>query len=119
METMEDCFRDICNIGVGYKRVKVYCRAAFNTQEASTITEVKTTKEPGPCYKCGGPNFQNNCTSHKSNNSNKFQNMTLTEQNYKESKYTQMFHGNRNNSNMFPTGVLSVQATQPSKLWKA
>ena len=54
---MEDCFRDIYNIDAGYERTIGYCRAAFNTLEASTITEVKTTKEPGLCYTCGGPHF--------------------------------------------------------------
>ena len=72
--TMEECFRDICNIGAGYERVKGYCRADFNTPEASTITEVKTLREPGMLYKWRGPHFQNNCMNHKSNNNNKFQN---------------------------------------------
>ena len=58
-KTMEDCFEDICNIGAGYERAKGYCRADFNTPEASMITEVIATKEPGLCYKCRGPYFQN------------------------------------------------------------
>ena len=33
--------------------------------------------ELGLCYKCGRPHFQNNCTNHESNNSNKFQNKKL------------------------------------------
>ena len=51
-KTMGDFFRDIYNIGAGYKKAKGYCRAHFNTPEASTTTEVKTTKEPRPCYRC-------------------------------------------------------------------
>ena len=93
------------NISAGYKRTKGYCRADFNTPEASVITEVKTNKETGLCYRCGRPHFQNNCTNHKSNSSNKFQNKKTTWQNYKGSNYTQKFHDNRNNSNMFPTGT--------------
>ena len=56
-KTMEDCFRDIHNIGVGYKRPNNSCRAAFNTPEASMVTEVETLKEPDLCYKCAGPQF--------------------------------------------------------------
>ena len=82
-ETMEDCFSDICNIGVGYKRAKGYCRAYSNTPEASMITEVKTKKEPDLCYRCGRPHFQNNCKNHKSNTNNQFQNTSSRHQNYK------------------------------------
>ena len=47
--SVEDCFRDICAFGAGYKRAKGYGRAEFDAQEASTINEVKSKKDPGPC----------------------------------------------------------------------
>ena len=97
---MEDCSRDICNIDAEYERAKGYYRAKLNTQEASMITEVKTTKQPGPCYKFRGPHSQNNCTNHK-NDKNNFQNKTTMWQNYKGSNYIQKSYGNSNNSNMF------------------
>ena len=81
---MEYCFRDIHNNGAGFERAKGYCRAKFNTPEASMITEVKTLKEPGLSYKCRGPHFKNSCTNFKGKNSNKFQSKTSTQQNYKE-----------------------------------
>ena len=56
---MEDCFKDIDNTGADYERAKCYCRADFSAPEASTITEVKTMKEPGQYYRCGRPDFQN------------------------------------------------------------
>ena len=46
-KTIEDCFRDFHFIGAGCKGAKGYCRTDINTPEASTITEVKSTKEPG------------------------------------------------------------------------
>ena len=46
---MEDCFRDICNVGARYERAKGYCRAKLNTTETSVITVVKTMKESGLC----------------------------------------------------------------------
>ena len=55
---MEDCFRDMYNIGAGYERAKGCCKAKFNNQETSMITEVKTMKEPGPCYKCVDPTLK-------------------------------------------------------------
>ena len=41
----EECFRNIHNICAGYERAKGYCRAKFNTPDASCITEVKTMKK--------------------------------------------------------------------------
>ena len=38
---MEDFFRDICNNGAWYERTKGYCRAEYNTPEASMVTDVK------------------------------------------------------------------------------
>ena len=54
---IEDCFRYICNIGSRHKE-PCYCWADFNTPEASMITEVKTMKELGLCYKYSRPHFQ-------------------------------------------------------------
>ena len=109
---MYDCFRGICNIGTGYKGAKGYCRCKYNTPEALTITEVKTTKKPELCYKCRGPHFQSNCTNLMGNNSHKFQNRTLAQQNYMGNNYKHEFFDNKSSSNMFPTGTLSFQATQ-------
>ena len=36
---MEECFRDICNISVGYEWAKDYFRAELNTPDASCIAE--------------------------------------------------------------------------------
>ena len=55
---MEDYFRGIHAFGTGYERTKGYGRAAkFDTPETSTINEVKSTKDPGPCFRRGGPHF--------------------------------------------------------------
>ena len=55
--TIEECFRDICNVSAGCEQAKGYCRAKFNTLDASCITEIKTMKKTGPCYKCKGPHI--------------------------------------------------------------
>ena len=60
--SMEDCFRNICAFAVGYKTAKDYGRAEFHAQKVSTINEVKSKKDPGPCFRCGGPHFQNSDT---------------------------------------------------------
>ena len=39
--------------------------ADFDAPEASTINEVKSTKNPGLCFRCSGPHFQNRCTKHR------------------------------------------------------
>ena len=49
---MEECFRDINNIDMWYKRTKGYFRAEFSIPDASGINEIKTVKKRGPCYKC-------------------------------------------------------------------
>ena len=54
-KTMKDCFRDIHNIDAGYRRAKGNCRVDLKNPEALTSSKVKTTKEPGPCHKCGRP----------------------------------------------------------------
>ena len=38
---MEDCFKDIHNIGAGYTKATGYCRAKYNSPETSVTTEVK------------------------------------------------------------------------------
>ena len=48
----------ILDISVGYEWAKVYCKAKFNTPDAPCITEIKTTRKTGLCYKCGGLCFQ-------------------------------------------------------------
>ena len=74
--SIEDCFRDICNFGVRYKRAKGYYRAEFDTPEASTVNEVNSTKNPGLCFKCRGPYFQNRCTKHRNQASNRSQSIS-------------------------------------------
>ena len=55
---MEDCFRDIWNIGAGYKRAKGYCRAKLNTPEASIITELNTLKDQNCATNLDNPTFK-------------------------------------------------------------
>ena len=55
--TMDHCCSDIHAFGAGYERAKGYSRADFNAPDAATISEVKSTKEPAPCFKCGGLPF--------------------------------------------------------------
>ena len=70
---MEECLKDIHNIGMGYELAKGYCRAELGIQDTSGINEIKPVKKTDLCFKCGGPHFQYKCTS----NSNKiFQNKT-------------------------------------------
>ena len=64
---MEECFRDIHNVGAGYELAKGYCRAKLNMPDASCIAEIKSMKKAGLCYKCGGPHFQCNCTDNSNN----------------------------------------------------
>ena len=61
---MENDGRNICNIGAGYEHVKDYCKAVFNTPDASCITEPKTMRKTGLCYKSGGSYFQQNWTDN-------------------------------------------------------
>ena len=41
LQKVEDYFSGICAFVAGYERVKGYCRADFDTPEASTINVVK------------------------------------------------------------------------------
>ena len=106
---MEDCFRDIHNISVVYGKANGYCRAEYNISDASAILEVKTMRKPR-LLQCGGCHFQKNCTNLMESNSNKFKNKTLIQQNYKRNIYTNKFHDNNNNNNMFSTGTPSFHA---------
>ena len=54
---MEDCFSNINAFGASYERPKGYFRADFNPPDA-TISEFKSTKEPGPCLKCSGLHYK-------------------------------------------------------------
>ena len=62
--SMEDYFRDIHAFGAGYERAKGCGRAEYNFPEASTNNDVMSKKDPGPCFKCSGPHFQNTCTKY-------------------------------------------------------
>ena len=62
--SIEDCFREFHAFDVGYERAKGYGRAELDTKKASTINEVKSKKDAGPCLKCSGPHFQNTCTKY-------------------------------------------------------
>ena len=46
----KDCLRNICTLGLGYKRAKCYYRAEFDAPGASAINEIKSTKNPGLCF---------------------------------------------------------------------
>ena len=70
-KSMEACFRNICAFGMGYKRPKEYGGAEFNIPEASKVNEVKSKKDPGPCFKCGGPYFQNTHTKYTNQANNR------------------------------------------------
>ena len=65
----------------------------------------------GLCYKCRGPHLQCNC---RNNSSNKFQAKTPTQQTQKGNSHTNKFC----NNNIFPTGNLSFQASQPIRSGK-
>ena len=47
---MEECFRDICNINMGYEWAKGYYRAKFSIPDESGINEIKTVNKTGLCY---------------------------------------------------------------------
>ena len=68
-KTMEDCFSDIHTFGAGYERAKGYCRADSDTPEALVISEVKSMKEPGPCFTC----FHSISRKHEGHHNNKVQ----------------------------------------------
>ena len=102
---MMECFRDIHNIGTGYESAKGYCRAEFNTPDAPCTAEAKTMQKAGPCYICGGPYFQHNCTDKYGTSSN-FHTQTPTRQHHKEKNYTDKFCNNKSKNNMFPMETL-------------
>ena len=66
---IEECFRDICNISVGYEQAKGYCRAKFSIPDVSGIHEITGVKKIGPCYRCRRPHLQH---EYESNGYNKF-----------------------------------------------
>ena len=104
-----ECFRDICNIGVGYEWAKGYYRAKIRMSDASGINEIKAVKKTGLCYKCGGSHLQCECTS---NGNKKFWNKPATQQLHK-CNCTNKFDNNKTSKNMFPTGTLLCQASHP------
>ena len=75
---IKECLRDICDVRNRHEQAKGYCSAKFNTPDASCITEVKTMKKTGLCYKCRRPHFQCNCRDNSGNSSNKFHIKTPT-----------------------------------------
>ena len=93
-KTMEDCLKDIHNIGTGYERAIGYCRSESNTQNVSSIIEDKTMKKSGTCYKCRGPHFQHNCTHIMKNSINKFEakNPHTTKPQWKQQQEEQQQH---------------------------
>ena len=52
---MEECFRDICNIGTVYKQAEGYYRVELSILNTSGINVIKVEKKTGMCYKCRGP----------------------------------------------------------------
>ena len=103
---MEECFRDICNIDVGYQEAKDYYRAKFGMLDASDINEVKAVEKTGLHYKCRGPHLQHEC---KNNGNNKFQNKPATQQ-MQKCIYTDKFHNNKRSNHMFPMRITTNKA---------
>ena len=66
--------------------------------------KLKSSKEPGPHFKCGGPHFQN-MSKNKCHSNNMLQN-------YKKAHNSHKFNENTHNSSQFPTLTLSFQASQ-------
>ena len=105
---MEDCFSNIHSFVAGYEKAKGYCRADFDAPEVLVINEAKSTKEPGPCFKCSETHFWSRCTKDKGYPNNKFQKYKIINNPYKlcQNKYT---------NGQFPTGAISFQASQQIK----
>ena len=97
---MEGCSSDSHAFGAGYERAKGYSRVGFYAPEVPKINEVKSTKEPGPCFKYGGPHFQRRCTKKKSYPNDK-------SQNDKKINNSHTFWQNYHNNGQFPTGTIS------------
>ena len=78
--TMNICFSDIHTF---------YCQTDFKAPEVSVISEVKSTKEPRPCFTFSGPHFQRRCMKNKghSNNSRKFH-----QNNYNSGKFLYRYY---------------------------
>ena len=72
-KTMGYCFSDIHVFSARNERSKGYS-ADIHTQEVPIIKEVKSTKEPGPCFKCSGPHFERKCTKNIKYSNDKSQN---------------------------------------------
>ena len=101
---MEECFRDIHNIGTGYERAKGYCRDEFNTPETRTVLHMWRTPLT----------FQMHRQQWKQQQ--QIPNQTHTWQNQKGNNYTHKFWDNENKNNMFLTGTLSFQTNQQIRL---
>ena len=106
--TLEDCFSDIYAFSVGYERATCFLRVDFNAPGAPAISEVRSTKEPGLCFKCGGLHFHNKYRKNKGHFNSKLQN-------YNKTNNFQKFHQNNYSSSQFPTGTLSFQASENFK----
>ena len=99
---MGDYLSDICVFGTGYKRAKDYLRAYFHASNTTMISKVKPTKEPGPCFKCGGPHFQNKCMKNNGHSNSR-------SQNYNKSNISQSF------IEIIITAVSFLQVLHPSR----
>ena len=104
---MGDCFIYIYAVGARYRRVKGYLWTDFHGLEVP-ISEIKSSKEPGPCFECGRPHFQNRCTKSTSYPKDKFQNYNKSDNDHKS---WQNYH----NSSQSPTGIMSFKHPNKSK----
>ena len=68
---MENCCSNIHAVGARYERAKGYSLTNFHTADVP-INDIKSTKEPEPCFKCGGLHSQSRFTRSKSYPSDKF-----------------------------------------------
>ena len=63
-KTVEDHLSDLCAFDAGYKIANGYSKTNFTAPGAPAVNEV-IFKEPGPCFRCGVPHFQNRCMKVK------------------------------------------------------
>ena len=99
---MKHCFNDIHTFGNGYERPKGYSKVDFDVPGTPVVNEVKSSKEPGPCFKCGGPHFLNRCMKNKGHSNNKFQN-------YRKTNDFHKFYESNCYTGKFPTYTISSQ----------
>ena len=89
------------------KEVRVISRVDFDALEAPTISQVRSTNEPGPCFKWSGPHFQKKWVKNKGHSN--------TSPRTRKTNNSHKFHQNNCNSSTFTAGTLSFQASHQIK----